>query len=326
LHKLVAKVKHWIVAPGVAHAPVPFTLSCPCGQKVAGQRQAKHQVVRCAGCGRSLFVLPFSPLPPVSADKAVTPSPAARPRMPSRRSWLLPVAAASLTLAVVIIAFALLLHYLLGKRPAETEDIDTPMTAGQKALKDGNFVVAAEHLKKADAIRERHPEALAAEKSRKLTRLYRQAALLKDLLSESLGEIILKAAGQQRDDWQKEFEYRYYRKAVVFQAPVRWDAAARKYQLEYQIFANKDKVDLDLGNLELLRRLPRLDNPRELLFGARLASIQREGPGRWVIRFVPDSGVFLTDPGAAAACCDRPVDDSLRSLLDQQAKWDEDTP
>jgi hypothetical protein len=314
-------VKHWIVAPGVVRAPVPFALACVCGHKAVGQRQAQHQVVRCAGCGRNLFVLPFSPLPPVSADKAVTPSAAARPAAPGRRSWLLPVVAGSLTLAVVVVAFALVL-YSLGRRTAQTEDIDAPLTAGRKALAEGKFHVAAQHLKAASVIRDRQPSALSPEKSRELTRLYRQATLLADLLSEPLGEIVVKAASQQPDEWQVEFTDRYKDKAVVFQAPVRWDAAARKYQLDYQIFANKEKVDLDLGNLELLRRLPRLDNPRELLFGARLESIRRgDGPRRWVIRFGPDSGVFLTDPGAVAACCDRPVDDTLQALLDQQAKW-----
>jgi hypothetical protein len=230
-----------------------------------------------------------------------------------------------LTLAVVVVVFALVLSRL-GNRTAAPEEIGPHLAAGKKALAEGSFHAAAEHLKKASALRDQQPDTLTPEKSRELTRLSRQAALLDDLLSESLSEIILKAAGQQQDEWQADFAHRYEGKAVIFEAWMRRDAASGKYHLEYPIIAGDEQVRLDLGGLKLLRHLPPLDNPRLLLFGVRLASIRREAPASWVIRFQPDSGVFLTDPGAAAACCPRPLDDSLRALVDQQAKWDEDAP
>jgi hypothetical protein len=320
-------MRHWITVPGATRAPVPFALVCPCGQKVIGQRQAQHQVVRCAGCGRNLFVLPYSSLPPVAPDGPEAPlPPPARLTLPTRRSWLLPVAAAGLTLVVVVAGFVVVLSRL-GTGPAhQAEDPGPALAAGRKALAEGNFHTAAENLKTACDIRDRQPAALPPEKSRDLNRLYRQAALLDDLVSESLGEIILKAAGQPKDEWEADFAHRYENKAVVFEAWVRRDPASGKYHLEYPIFAGNDQVRVEVGDLKLLRRLPPFNDPQLLLFGARLASIRREGPGSWVIRFRPDSGVFLTDPGAAAGCCTRPVDEVLRAVLERQLKWDEDTP
>ena len=62
------------------------------------------------------------------------------------------------------------------------------------------------------------------------------------------------------------------------------------------------------------------DRPRRLLFGARLASVDREG-GAWVVRFERASGVLLTDEGAVAACGLPPLDTELREVLRQQDLW-----
>ena len=78
-----------------------------------------------------------------------------------------------------------------------------------------------------------------------------------------------------------------------------------------------ERVEEELSDLGLLRRLP-LDRPQRLLFGARLASVRRE-PGRgWVVRLEADSGVLITDPGAAVACFLSPEDEEVHELLQRQ--------
>ena len=57
--------------------PPTYQITCACGQSCEGVRQAKHQIIRCLRCSRELFVLPFSPLPPVmppGAESATTTS------------------------------------------------------------------------------------------------------------------------------------------------------------------------------------------------------------------------------------------------------------
>src|SRR5713101_8417612 len=43
--------------------PVPFEVTCACGQLTSGFRQPSHQVIACPGCGSQVFILPRSPLP-----------------------------------------------------------------------------------------------------------------------------------------------------------------------------------------------------------------------------------------------------------------------
>jgi hypothetical protein len=64
-----------------------------------------------------------------------------------------------------------------------------------------------------------------------------------------------------------------------------------------------------------------LEEPTRLLFGARLARVRRDTPSSWEVRFEPDSGVLLTDPGAAAVCCPFLGEAELRALLQRQAGW-----
>jgi hypothetical protein len=97
------------------------------------------------------------------------------------------------------------------------------------------------------------------------------------------------------------------------------------YRHNYSLVLPHDDSRLELGDLTLLRRLP-LDEPQRLVFGARLAGVGREAPGGWVVRLEADSGVLLTDPGAAAACCAAFADPVTRALLEQQTGWAADEP
>ena len=71
--------------------------------------------------------------------------------------------------------------------------------------------------------------------------------------------------------------------------------------------------------LKLLGNLP-LDEPKRVLFGARLVNIRREAEGTCVVRFEPDSGVLLTDVASAGLGIMIP-DPPLQQSLQQQRKW-----
>jgi hypothetical protein len=230
-----------------------------------------------------------------------------------------------LTLVLVIAVFTVVLSHLIPRAPQPKDDLDAHVRAGQKALAEGNFHLAAENLQTACRLRDEHPDRMPGASGRELTRLYRQAALLDDLLSESLGEIVLKAADEPEAEWQTDFARRYQGKAVVFEGWMRWDAAAGKFELEYPILAGREQVRLDWSDLKLLKRLPPADKPQQVLFGARLGSVRRDRQGTWVIRFEPNSGVFLTSMGAAAACCPRPPDD-VRAVVAWQATLEDSNP
>jgi hypothetical protein len=143
-----------------------------------------------------------------------------------------------------------------------------------------------------------------------------QAALLADLSSESLEEILDHAAAAQPAEWEAEFPVRYRGKAVVFDVELSGPAGG-PYRHSWAL---PQGTRMDFEELELLRRLP-LEDPTRILFGARLDRVHRVGTAGWEIRFAPTSGVLLTDPGAAAVCCPYTAEGDLIRLLERQAAW-----
>jgi len=196
--------------------------------------------------------------------------------------------------------------------------------AGEAALAGGNFRLAEEKLAAARALLEQRPGEMTAHERRQVVNLHRQAALLADLLSESLGEILQHASGLPEEEWQAQFARRYRGQAVVFDADVRRDAAGQ-HLLDYHVQAGVEPARVDLTGLRLLTALPH-DRPPRLLFGARLGNVAREVPGVWVVRFDPDSGVLLTHAGAVAASCPPPIDEDLMQLLRRQETWAAEIP
>src|SRR5262249_49802604 len=150
--------------------------------------------------------------------------------------------------------------------------------------------------------------------------LSRQANLLADLLAESLEEILDHAAGvPDEKEWGAEFAHRYRGKGVIFDLEVQPGPEGSPAH-GWLLRVRGEPAHLDLGDLELLRRLP-AERPPRLGFGARWASVRGE-PGRgWVVRLAPASGVLITDPGAAAACALFREEPEARALLDRQAAW-----
>jgi hypothetical protein len=155
---------------------------------------------------------------------------------------------------------------------------------------------------------------------RRLVQLHRQADLLADLLNLTLAEVLQQGLRVHDDvEWQAQFADHRGR-AVVFDDVVRRDAAGRPVFATVQVTAGGVQARSALEDLRLLQRLP-LDTPQRLLFGARLERCGREEGGAWVIRFQPESGVLLTDPGAAAACCPAPLGDDVLEVLKRQEEW-----
>jgi hypothetical protein len=235
----------------------------------------------------------------------------------------MPLAAAALTLIVVCLAIAGLLHSYLHQTPLprKTETIGQRIDAGRMALAQGKFVLAVRELDAAQDLQRQNPGLLSHAERRELTQLHRQAALLANLLPESLEEILRHGAElvhQDEQEWQGVFADRYRGKAIVFDAEVQRDRDG-SFQISYTVFVRGREARLDLTNVRLFNSLL-MQEPRRLLFGLRLAEIHLEAEGMWVIGFEPDSGVLLTDLGAAAACCSQPEED-LRDLVERQTEW-----
>jgi hypothetical protein len=328
---LLSGVRKWRRAPAPPPSSLPYEVACACGQRATGLRQPGHQVVRCARCGEPLFILPCSRLPPVrppgKRSRPAASAPRARPRL---RLWGPPVLAGALTVLGLVVAYRFVIAPRVPARlaPAEAARDAAQATAASVAafahtagareqLARGSFRLALRDLHAARALIE--PLDWPRARREELARLERQAGLLADLLAEPLEDVLGHAAGVQDAEWELEFGRRYRGRAVVFDLEVHAGPAGR-YEHGWLLRARGQPAHLELGDLELLRRLP-LDRPRRLLFGARLESVGRE-PGRgWVVRLRPDSGVLITDPEAAAACFLAPEDPQVRALLARQAEW-----
>src|SRR5690242_18544251 len=104
MRSLVARVRHWWGPGGrSAGAAEPYEVACACGQVLRGRRQARHQVLRCDGCGQPVFVLGSSPLTEAgtsggaAAGNGAAPASPPQPAAP-RPLWFWPLLAAVPTL------------------------------------------------------------------------------------------------------------------------------------------------------------------------------------------------------------------------------------
>jgi hypothetical protein len=308
-----------LIRPPAAAPPSSFAVACGCGGTARGVRTRRRQVVACPACGRPVFVLPASPLPP--------PDGAAQPAAAGRRAWRLPLLAAAVALALLLALF-LALFYLLPRRP---DSPDTPSGAGadiadleadgRKLLAEGSFHSAQRQLSAAVALADRRPDALAPAGRRDLLQLQRQADLLARLSAASLQEVVQDAAlTRSEDEWRDKFAAVYRGRAVLFDDVVRRDALGRPALSYYEVRAGGETARVALEDVNALRELP-LERPRRMLFGARLESVAREDGGGWVVRFDPDGGVLLTDRGAAAAVLPGPLDADILEVLSRQKEW-----
>jgi len=304
---LARKLKNWWQGqPSTAGAPPPFEVTCACGQKLKGIRQMTHQVAVCPRCAAERFILPRSPFPP-PLGRSSAPSLSERS---SLTPYLFPLAAAAVTVLVLVILFV---HYLTPEQQPAAAPKDSEL-AGRLAqahqlMRAGNFRLAAEAFTAlAPALEE-----LSATERRGWSQLSREALLLADLSSEGLEDILLQAARTGEAEWRADFRHRYYGRSILFDAMVQ--RQGKSYRMNYSLAVDGEEAHVELGDVVLFKKLE-LEQPRRLIFGVRLASVGREAPGpRWVVRFLPESGVLLTDGAAAAWVCP-----AWRDAVEEQEK------
>jgi hypothetical protein len=298
-----------------------YEVACRCGRVERGWRQRSHQVLRCRHCGASIFVLGLSPLPAVGKTSAATASAARRPGSARRRR--LALRACSGALAVFVIVAALVSYFQSPPgNPALIADADSvrqQIGRGEKHLARGAFRQAATELAAARSAWQRQPQLLTPETGQQLEQLCHQADLLADLCSQTLEEIVRHADGTADAEWAFEFGQRYQGKAFCLDLEIRAEAG-RHFAHPYRLWAQDTPAHLDLDNLNLLYPLP-LNPAKRVVFLARLASVKREANRGWVVQFAPNSGVLLTDVGAARICCPALADADAQLMLKRQQIW-----
>src|SRR5262249_28325808 len=139
---------------------------------------------------------------------------------------------------------------------------------------------------------------------------------------EPLDLILARSAQLKQQEWQAVVG-QYRGKGFIFDAEIRRAGTARQYQAKVNRARRAPALRLELQDLTLLTFLP-LDEPKHLLFGARLADVRREGDD-CVVRLEPDSGVLLTDV-TAAALGNLMADGPLQTILKQQREWTAQIP
>jgi len=325
--KGLAFIQHWWGNGAASNPTAAYAISCPCGQVCKGQRRAGHQVVRCSGCGRAVFVLPASPLPavPGPGESSVGMPPADAPR---GRPWLLPLVAGGLALLVValLIGAGVYLVGFAGPKPDTTptvslQEIDRQIADGRRAFNDAHFQEAAGQFETALAALQSYPHYFSASDRRQLVQLQRQAAVLADWPREPLDKILARTGMLNDEEW-KAAVGRYHGKAAVFDVEVRRDAS-RQYHVNMTRPLAVARLRLDLQNVRLLEQLP-LDAPQRVLFAARLAEIRREDRDAYAVRLEPDSGVLLTDVNAGVV--GGVAEPEFQALLERQRAWAAELP
>jgi len=315
----------WFLSGRKRIEPIPFEVSCVCGQSIKGIRQEAHQVMACPECGRQIFILPRSPLPapnPIE-DGGSRVEDRGRETRSIRYPWL----AGAGAFAIAIVAVAIVFQLSKTNNSNSGSDPGTAaqhFTDGTKLLSQGRFHEAIRELDQALVLREKQHDALSAADRKLLTQAHREALLYADLLSESLEDILFQAAAEPDDrEWQAVFADRYKGKSLIVLAGTRRDASDR-WVLDYDLFVRDKPARIDWENLQLLRDL-HLSQPQRLLLGVRLANVEPEIGGTWVVRLATDSGVLITNADAIARVLSRPPE-GLDEVLKRQAAWVAEMP
>lgn len=304
--------------------PAPFAVTCRCRHVVTGERTVHAQVVRCPACNESVFVFPRSPWPPVpgsASDAHELQASASRWRF-----WLLPAAAAGITLAAATIVIVVLLNKNAtdgdGDQPVNGSDglvpvpLEQRIAESRKLLKEGAFRLAREALR---------PVQDETASNAELRQLFRETSLLADLVRQPLEEIVQQAQDVKPAEWEEQFAD-FRGRSVLFDDTVLCEPGANgRYALvNYQIRLGEERVRIDLDQ-SLFRQLEHAGRwapgrPRRLIFGARLASIQLE-KNTWVIALENDSTVLMTEEDALTACGFDVRDPELQRVVREQREW-----
>jgi hypothetical protein len=194
------------------------------------------------------------------------------------------------------------------------------LTSARRHEREGSYRLADRDLTAVLRLREPFPNRVGPSRAALRTER-RQVALLADLLAESLQEVTRNAVGL-REEWRILFQERYAGKAVAFDARVLPDAGGSMH-VDYALEVAGAAAEIDVASLDLWAHLP-IRQPTRVAFGARLGAITG-GRGRWVVGFLPTSGVLFTSEEMLGGLSFA-VDEDLRAVLRRQAEWAADLP
>lgn len=295
-----------------------FQAVCSCGVALSGRRLPAHQVLRCSGCGGDVFVFPQSPWNLV--PKRHEPNRSQPPRL-TLRDWLLPACAIGLAVAGLLLMYQWLMapHPDGVKQPALSVTRQTILERQAKAeslFAQSHFRLALEELRPVGQIPNLAP--LSESERRNWQQLHRQTALLADLATEPIEDILRHAAGVREPEWLAEFAHRYKGKSLIFQAELRRGRGGA-WEIRYPLGLEKARLAVD--DLKILQQIPG-PGPEQVLLGVRLASVRLEAPGpTWVVRFDPQAGVFMTAP-----CWPTQDDPDVAKIQARMAQWLDKSP
>ncbi len=208
-------------------------------------------------------------------------------------------------LALVILSVGLLVAVTVGYRIWLSRWENLPHVAevnwveGQEALERGHFDEAKQKLARAAKAFEQL--GVKDERASKSRQFASESAIFADLVSKTLEELVDEAARYQPPEkWPERFETIYKGQSLILESTIAETPETSRsgmYELDYRIFVGRGprpsrEGRIDLKGFQLFESLaPKVG--QNVLFGARLSSLRFEG-GVWRVRFMPDSGVILT--------------------------------
>jgi hypothetical protein len=229
-------------------------------------------------------------------------------------------------LGVVAVYVPLLRHLGDHTPPRETETSETAIRSrralGLEALERRDYADAAERLRDARNLYERDRTAIPVSEGRELVQMQRQVELLDAKLPKPLDQLLQEWSQLAPDHLDELFERKGRGKAVFFDLEMVRDGAGRYH---YERRLGPELPTLELQNLELLNRLPLQNAQQRVVFGARLAGLQRDALNKFVVSFDAKSGVLVTDEVVAEVCCP-PLEENLRAVLQRQKGWATEMP
>ncbi|MFQ3652377.1 MAG: hypothetical protein SNJ75_18840 [Gemmataceae bacterium] len=254
--------------------------------------------MRCSRCNQLLLVYPGEP------------SAIARTEY-HRLPWVI------LGLAVAIACGAIYLG--VRSRPEQ------PPVAPKVGLDEQSLARVQEHLARGrfhravQLLEAFGPQWLCDDQRRVWQQWHRQAALAADLTDLSLEEMV-QVASLQRDprEWQAQWQ-RYRHRGLLLDGVLLRDACHQFLLKGFSPLWKDEPIRVALDELELLHLLP-IDRPYRVIFGLRLASVEREASG-WVVRPLPESGVLFTDAATLQALSPIDLGDDLPEVMQRQADW-----
>ena len=223
-----------------------------------------------------------------------------------------------------MVALLIWQHFAVQPRPLTDDSLGGPETvetqlraAGASGTGEVRLTLAI--LAVVEDLARRRPEWFSPVQLRRLQRLRDQTEILADLLGEPLEDLLRHAAALAPLEWQEQFSHRYRGKAIALDVTASQPATGR-IDHNYRLWVQGEPARLNLDDLKLLHTLP-LVPPQRIFVACRLAALRREPGQPWVVYVQPDSGVLLTEPGAAHVCGLDPHAPDVRQVLERQTHW-----